>query len=651
MVPDSLDALARPSDARAPRVGRARLATRRLPARRPQPRPALRAARRARSPSFHVLAPDLLGHGHSPWEPPWDIGAHVDAIVETVGARESRPDRPLLRRAARVRARGARAEARAEARPPRSRRSSSPATSRSPRPRTRASTSRTSPSTSSSSDATTRASSTSRRASSSSRISRRTSRPETTAASATATASRAVVAAYGEMASQPPPFRGRARPDAARPRRALVPPVRPPARRAPRRRSATCSRSSSSPAGTRCSGTRSRRRRARSPRSWRARRRARPRRRRRSRHTARASATSTHSTSACAPSPSGPKRTVGMPAAARSAESAQKDTPTISGSAPRTAVGVAAHGLHDLRVLGDLERLARDGSADARPRSPGRPRRPRDDLPELLLGELGRLARDRPALGLEHAARRVARELLPALDQRRVDAAAADVRVRRIRAQPPVELLDADEDAAHLRDRVDAEVRARAVRRAAVRLDLEMDEAAVRDGDLQLGRLGHDRGVRAQRSPRPPRCRRSRTPRRRRRSGSRRPRRPRRSRLGGREHARREASLHVVRATAVEPAALEARLERIGHPRDADRVHVRVEHQRAAAAGPARDGDDVRPARREPPTSVVSSPARSHHSATKRATSSSPEPPATDVRVDRLDRDELRRQLGDVAHG
>jgi lipase len=38
---------------------------------------------------YHVLAPDLLGHGHSPWEPPWDIATHVDAIVETIGARES----------------------------------------------------------------------------------------------------------------------------------------------------------------------------------------------------------------------------------------------------------------------------------------------------------------------------------------------------------------------------------------------------------------------------------------------------------------------------------------------------------------------------------------------------------------------------------
>jgi lipase len=43
----------------------------------------------SRLPGYHVLAPDLLGHGHSPWEPPWDIGTHCDAIVETVGARES----------------------------------------------------------------------------------------------------------------------------------------------------------------------------------------------------------------------------------------------------------------------------------------------------------------------------------------------------------------------------------------------------------------------------------------------------------------------------------------------------------------------------------------------------------------------------------
>jgi lipase len=43
----------------------------------------------ARISGFHVLAPDLLGHGNSRWEPPWDIETHCNAIVETVGAREA----------------------------------------------------------------------------------------------------------------------------------------------------------------------------------------------------------------------------------------------------------------------------------------------------------------------------------------------------------------------------------------------------------------------------------------------------------------------------------------------------------------------------------------------------------------------------------
>jgi len=34
---------------------------------------------------FHVLAPDLLGHGLSPYEPPWDLDAHLTAVSKAVG--------------------------------------------------------------------------------------------------------------------------------------------------------------------------------------------------------------------------------------------------------------------------------------------------------------------------------------------------------------------------------------------------------------------------------------------------------------------------------------------------------------------------------------------------------------------------------------
>jgi lipase len=34
---------------------------------------------------FHVLAPDLRGHGRSGWEPPWTLGTHADDLVETFG--------------------------------------------------------------------------------------------------------------------------------------------------------------------------------------------------------------------------------------------------------------------------------------------------------------------------------------------------------------------------------------------------------------------------------------------------------------------------------------------------------------------------------------------------------------------------------------
>jgi lipase len=42
-------------------------------------------AERRLADSHHVLAPDLLGHGASPAEPPWDADAQLAAILETVG--------------------------------------------------------------------------------------------------------------------------------------------------------------------------------------------------------------------------------------------------------------------------------------------------------------------------------------------------------------------------------------------------------------------------------------------------------------------------------------------------------------------------------------------------------------------------------------
>ena len=77
-----------------------------------------------------------------------------------------------------------------------------------------------------------------------------------------------------------------------------------------------------------------------------------------------------------------------------------------------------------------------------------------------------------------------------------MERAAPEQLVRRRGAELPVKLLDPDQDVAHVRDRVHAEVRARAVRRASIRLDLEADEALVSENEPELGRLGHDRRIR-----------------------------------------------------------------------------------------------------------------------------------------------------------
>jgi lipase len=40
---------------------------------------------------YHVLAPDLRGHGRSGWEPPWNLETHLDDLLETLT-----PTAPLL---------------------------------------------------------------------------------------------------------------------------------------------------------------------------------------------------------------------------------------------------------------------------------------------------------------------------------------------------------------------------------------------------------------------------------------------------------------------------------------------------------------------------------------------------------------------------
>jgi lipase len=44
-----------------------------------------RLATETLAPAYRVLAPDLLGHGLSPHEPPWRLDHHLAAVLETVG--------------------------------------------------------------------------------------------------------------------------------------------------------------------------------------------------------------------------------------------------------------------------------------------------------------------------------------------------------------------------------------------------------------------------------------------------------------------------------------------------------------------------------------------------------------------------------------
>jgi hypothetical protein len=207
-----------------------------------------------------------------------------------------------------------------------------------------------------------------------------------------------------------------------------------------------------------------------------------------------------------------------------------------------------------------------------------------------------RLPGDGAALEREDAAGGIARELLAALDQRGMHGAGPDELVPRRCIERRLELRKAGECRRHSRDRVNALGGARAVCRAPARLDLGPDEALVRDADAQRSGLGddcgigapapkhglhHDAGILLVRD----------------RGHDHVARKLIRTQSLRRQHAGRQPRLHVVGAATVQPPVPHDGLEWPLHARHAHRVHVCVQHQRAAASSPSGDPDHARPAR------------------------------------------------------
>ncbi|ALG85556.1 alpha/beta hydrolase [Gordonia phthalatica] len=50
----------------------------------------------AHLPGVRVVAPDLLGHGHSPWEPPWGIADNADALSAALDRYIAEQSRPVV---------------------------------------------------------------------------------------------------------------------------------------------------------------------------------------------------------------------------------------------------------------------------------------------------------------------------------------------------------------------------------------------------------------------------------------------------------------------------------------------------------------------------------------------------------------------------
>ena len=181
------------------------------------------------------------------------------------------------------------------------------------------------------------------------------------------------------------------------------------------------------------------------------------------------------------------------------------------------------------------------------------------------------------------------------------DACSDAVPTRVVRApglQVAIERLELAEHASHPHDGVAAVARPAAVRGASFGLNLDPLESLVRDGDMQVRRLGHDAGVGAPLGH---------------------------ERFGadagvllvddagddetagveaaglgddaGGANHRRDAALHVLRPAAVDAAVALGRIERTGHAGDADRVDVSAEHQRSSRRPALEHPDDVRTVR------------------------------------------------------
>ena len=104
-----------------------------------------------------------------------------------------------------------------------------------------------------------------------------------------------------------------------------------------------------------------------------------------------------------------------------------------------------------------------------------------------------------PPLHLQRRAVGIAAQLVSALDDRRVQRAGADQRMRRPRLQRAIERSEPRQDAAEPQDRVLPVGRTAAVRRLPFDGDVDPRESLVADGDREVGRLGHDRRVGAPR--------------------------------------------------------------------------------------------------------------------------------------------------------